>query len=257
MLNKKGREQLKKRLQEYPINQTLFRRETWSPEEAVLAYHNISLRIFEEAAQNSDPVFLLQNIIKLLDVEEEVFQNYINYLSAEYRNRIPTQVPLECFINFLLKKEYKIPSHFPEKYQKGATSIGSRGHDTKAASTDYSDADKPAKKRTYDALVLRKSALIELAKVEWFAELKLVENGKREKISRASELIKRPCLQECAIETCIKLGLPPLKMSEDNQAEYNKIKNDNSKLKSYLKNLGKLTPEALIDPSWLSPHAPK
>ena len=48
----------------------------------------------------------------LLDKEERIFENFQNYLNAKANGRIPQQVSLSLFVQFLTEKKYLIPKHF-------------------------------------------------------------------------------------------------------------------------------------------------
>lgn len=284
-LDKNGRQQLIKRLQEFPAKQCFFCRETWSPEEAILAYYNISWDIFDDTMQCHSVIFLVRTIIGLIDKDEEIYHNYTNYLSVKNRYAPSNQFPLQEFINFLLKNEYKIPDHFPDSFKNGTgapniaptatenieekRAIGlssptssSTPIDSPAVSTskeDLLDDLKPIaeKRRVYDSLVLRKNTVIGHAKIEWYIELKQIEKDGTGKLTPASQLSKRKSLQNVALDISSKLGLPPLKMNSEEEAEFNKVKDNERELRAYLEKISKDSPESLINPSWLSPEKPK
>lgn len=114
VLSKIGREQLKKRLQENPVRPHWLKRETLSPQEAILIYYNISPDIFDDIFKDLRDMALIyfqSKFIKLLDMDEGLFENYLNYLFSKNENQIPSQILVKDFINFLIEKRCAIPAH--------------------------------------------------------------------------------------------------------------------------------------------------
>ena len=113
LLDKEGIKQLLKVLQEKaPCSPVVFKRTTWSLDEAVLIFYNIDPAIFHEVIQSSTAFFLCRHVVLLLDKEDRIFENFQNYINAKTNGRPPQQVSINLFLQFFAEKKYTIPKHF-------------------------------------------------------------------------------------------------------------------------------------------------
>ncbi|MFA6915492.1 MAG: hypothetical protein WC222_03785 [Parachlamydiales bacterium] len=113
LLDKEGIKQLLKALQEKaPCAPVVFKRTTWSLDEAVLIYYNIDPAIFHEVIQSSTAFFLCRHVVLLLDKEDRIFENFQNYIYAKTNGRLPQEVSINLFLQFLYEKKYSVPNHF-------------------------------------------------------------------------------------------------------------------------------------------------
>lgn len=110
-LSKDGINQYKRKLQEYPADTSIFKKETINIFEAVFTYHNISFSIFE-GSYLMISFRQMKSCLTLLERLEKIHSIFENYL---HNHEISTShIPWAIFNKFLLEKDYLIPSHFPE-----------------------------------------------------------------------------------------------------------------------------------------------
>lgn len=120
LLNKAGVDGILKILQDRrPCPQSLFKRATWNLFEAFLAYKNIDPQIFEEAVATSSYIYLMRDIVLLLDKGEKMFQNIQSHFIGE-NDIYLKQITQKEFRQFLIQKKYSIPVHFSENDNNNA-----------------------------------------------------------------------------------------------------------------------------------------
>ncbi len=244
-----------------------FKQETLTFEEAFLLYHGLEPDDFQNLGTG-----VLSQIIEALDKQDDMFRILVDYfIHGKYGVRNVRRIPMAAFIEFLEKKSYPIPEHFPKKLLKDLKAENNElvvdkalnrqnelGHKKQEKQCYEPKEEKQKHNRQYDSQVLRKEAMILEAKIEWFKERKLIDDSRKQRYSSATELAKRNDFLDTVIELNIRLGLPPLKTKNDTHAlnEYEKAKQDPKKLKAYF-NEFRQSPELLIDQEWFSPHTPR
>lgn len=242
----KNREILIKELQGiFPFDNRVFRKHSWDIAETTLIYYELDSKTIFSVLD----IYAIQSLLQVIDSEsiQELLLNHQGHKVSPAQN----YVLVSNFISFLQEKSVPIPKHLGTNIVKG------QSQENKSDSDDCNLEIRKTKKRVYDPLILRKEAIINKAKIEWFKELKDVEDGKRKSYTKPSELARRKELLEYAIEINITLSLPPLKIKNDTHAlkDYEKLKNNPIKLKEYFNNL-KSNPDFLIDSDWISPYFP-
>lgn len=64
------------------------------------------LRLNESAARHC------RHVVLLLDKEDRIFENFQNYIYAKTNGRLPQEVSINLFLQFLNEKKYSVPNHF-------------------------------------------------------------------------------------------------------------------------------------------------
>lgn len=232
-----------------PCRPSWLNREFVTIKEATLIYFGIDP---DALAGNEVPI--IQKAIIFWDFDNQIEMNLQQYCLVHQKYEIvPGSILMSDFKTFLIKKNYKIPSHFTFHSLQNEE----RSKPEEISPSNINSNEKNKKKRVYDPFVLRKEAIALKAKIFWYKEKQLINHGKLSSTTKPNNLIKNKKFLEFVIEVYIELQCPPLNSKKDNliMDEFEKVKNDQEKFREYLGKCA-LNPASLIDVDWISPHKP-
>lgn len=133
-----------------PCSQSIFQQALWSLEEAFFVYHNIDPYIFDEAVTVGD-VYLMSEVVTLLDRNERLFRNLCSYLESKGDRR--KQISHADFLLFLSETKYEFPQHMRRFFN-----VDNSGN----ASDDESSELTAQGKKIYEEVVVARGRVLDL-----------------------------------------------------------------------------------------------